>query len=212
MEKLLIRDLDVMDVPVIKRIIKEVWDFSSLVKNEAILDAVVGLYLNQMLAGSTFGKVAVLDGEVLGMVSGIVKGEALRYAHLLEDGMGHAMTLLLAKRRQQKWIYEYFSKQEAVYAQLLDGVADEYDASLDFLILSKAAQGKGVGKALWLVLQAYFVEQQVSRAYLFTDTDCNFGFYEHQGFKRRREAEAVYRFSGFKMRMTNFLYEMEMGG
>ena len=43
--------------------------------------------------------------------------------------------------------------------------------------------------------------------YLFTDTTCNYGFYEHQGMIRRLEKEHTFHIKGQQRVMNFFIYD-----
>ncbi|MCL2190969.1 MAG: GNAT family N-acetyltransferase [Treponema sp.] len=210
MEGVVIRDVEARDVPGIKKVIREVWGWASIIKDEGALDAAVGLYLNQILYNGTFGRVAVLNESVAGVICGYVKGVEPKYRMLLEDGTAHALTLLGASEAVRKSVHEFFSKTEDVYARLLGGMDGEYDGTLDFLILGEGAQGLGIGKSLWLAIKAYFLENDAKAVYLYSDTECNFGFYESQGFKRKRELEATFFFEEEPYVTNQFLYEYRL--
>jgi len=129
---------------------------------------------------------------------------------LLEDGTAHAFTLLGAPDIIRRNIHEYFSKERDAYGRLIRGINGDYDGTLDFLILGKEAQGLGIGKNLWLALKAYFLETGAKAIYLYSDTDCNFGFYESQGFRRKREMETTFVFEGTPYVTNQFLYEYHL--
>ena len=210
MNDVVIRDVEARDVPGIKKVICEVWDWVSIIEDKEILDATIGLYLNQVLYEGTFGRVAVLDDKVVGVIFGSVDGVEPKYRMLLEDGTVHAFTLLGASETVRKSIHEYFSKLRDVYGRLVKGIEGDYDGTLDFLILGRDAQGLGIGKSLWLALKAYFLENNANAVYLYSDTDCNFGFYESQGFKRKRELETTFIFEGTPYVTNQFLYEYHL--
>ena len=46
--------------------------------------------------------------------------------------------------------------------------------------------------------------------YLFTDTSCNYGFYEHQGMKRRLEKKHVFNIKGQQAVMNFFIYDYQL--
>ena len=56
------------------------------------------------------------------------------------------------------------------------------------------------------VLQ-YMKEQGLDEFYLFTDTSCNYGFYEHQGMIRRMEKAQVFDINGRTAKMNFFIYD-----
>ena len=53
----------------------------------------------------------------------------------------------------------------------------------------------------------YLKEQKLDEFYLFTDTSCNYGFYEHQGMRRRCEKEHIFNINGQTAKMSFFIYE-----
>ena len=42
---------------------------------------------------------------------------------------------------------------------------------------------------------------------MFTDTSCNYGFYEHQGMRRRCEKEHLFHINGKAASMRFFIYD-----
>lgn len=56
----------------------------------------------------------------------------------------------------------------------------------------------------------YMKAQKINEFYLFTDTSCNYGFYEHQGMKRRCEQEHAFNINGQVVKMNFFIYDFAM--
>ena len=210
MSNLIIRDVLPEDVLSIKSAIDNVWCFSELVSTQSHLNAVIGLYLNQVLLHATFGRVALIDNEVVGVIFGSTATSKPNYRHLLEDTTELAICLLTAGVVEQQGIYEYFSKQRSVYNRLSAKWANQFDGCLDFLILTPAAQGKGVGKKLWHALKDYFTTTETKRIYLYSDTGCNTGFYDHNGFKKIAEETVDYNYDGHIESITNYLYQIDI--
>lgn len=207
MNNIIIRDVEKNDIPAIKTVINEVWEWDTIIEDERTLDAAMGLYLNQVLLNGTFGRVAVLDDKVVGVIFGSIDDVEPQYRMLMEDATAHALTLFGATERNRTNFYEVMLKLTAAYKQLISGIRDNYDGTLDFLVLAENAQGLGIGKSLWLELKAYFEENDVKSIYLYSDTECNFGFYESQGFARRREVEIEFNYDGKLAKVNEFLYD-----
>ena len=53
----------------------------------------------------------------------------------------------------------------------------------------------------------YLKEQKLDEFYLFSDTSCNYGFYEHQRMRRRCEKEHIFNINGQTAKMSFFIYE-----
>ena len=55
---------------------------------------------------------------------------------------------------------------------------------ITLLAVSESARGMGIGSVLIDAATAYLAEGGANRAFLYTDTDCTWQFYENHGFKR----------------------------
>ena len=210
MNQITIRDVEVRDIPEIKVIIGTVWDWLDLIDDTLILDATLGIYLNQVLYKATFGRVAILNDKVVGTIFGSVDGAEPKYRMLLEDGSAHALTLLGASEKNRKNVFEYLSRINNINEQLLSAAPGNYDGTLDFLILANESQGSGIGKNLWMALKSYFEKNGAKSVYLFSDTECNVGFYEHYGFTRRGAQSTAFDFGGDIFETDIFLYDIQL--
>jgi len=207
MSNIIYRDIETGDIPSIKKAIANVWEWAELIEDEDTLDATLSIYLNQVLHEATFGRVAVLDGNVVGVIFGIAFGKEPVYRHLLADGFVLNFDMPNASERDKFAINTYFAKLDEAYDGLIDGIKDEYGGTLDFLVLNEDAQGLGIGKGLWLALKSYFDKNGVEAIYLYSDEDCNFGFYDHQGFKQRKRQPTLFDFGVYQFTSDQFLFE-----
>lgn len=82
-----------------------------------------------------------------------------------------------------------------------------YPAELALFVVSPSCRGQGVGKALFQAALDYTGQQKLDEIYLFTDTSCNYGFYEHQGMRRRCEREHLFHINGKAASMRFFIYD-----
>ena len=210
MSEIIIREAIPEDIPAIKDTVRDVWDWEEVFESDELLNACIALYFSPVLHEATFGRVAVLDGKVVGVVFASVEGEPPGYKHLLEDLSPYILTLLQSTDSDRKSIFDYITKTSNVYRELISGVEEQYDGTLEFLALSESAQGKGIGKKLWLEAKSYFEEKNASRIYLYSDSECNFEFYDSQGFKKRREREICFDFDGEKEISQQYLYEYDL--
>ena len=207
MSEVIIRDISMDDMPAIKGVVREVWAWEEAFEDDAVIEACVAIYFAPVLHEATFGRVALLDGKVVGVVFGAVDGESPCYKHLLEDLTPHILLMMQAEEWDRLGMCEYITKLTAAYKALIAGIEDEYDGALDFLVLSKSAQGKGIGKQLWLALKEHLEVKNVAKVYLYSDSECNFGFYENQGFVRRKKMEMCVVFDGEEDITEQYLYE-----
>jgi len=94
------------------------------------------------------------------------------------------------------WIFGCYGNKKAArdvfqdYArdiEFLLGDCDSSDAHMHSFFISDKARGAGVGKLLLARFTEHCQHNQNSRIILVTDTDCNYGFYDHCGFERIKE-------------------------
>ena len=74
--------------------------------------------------------------------------------------------------------------------------------------LSPEYRGLGIGKKLFQCLLNYMQSEGIKEFYLYTDTSCNFGFYEHQGMKRQQQHKQFVNVRGQKGELEFYVYDM----
>jgi GNAT superfamily N-acetyltransferase len=63
-----------------------------------------------------------------------------------------------------------------------------FDGELNLFVLSKELQGQGYGRELMnRYIEFCRNERQMEKIFLWTDISCNYGFYEHYGFRRFKQ-------------------------
>ncbi len=96
------------------------------------------------------------------------------------------------------------------YDELLADREDRYQGEIKLFIVSPDQQGLHIGTGLLERAFEYFREQEASRIYLFTDTDCNYGYYDHKGFLQAGTKESVLKLPDGARYLTIFLYEYDL--
>ena len=56
----------------------------------------------------------------------------------------------------------------------------------------------------------YMKQKNLEEFYLFTDTSCNYGFYEHQGMTRCLEKTHIFNLKGKQVPMSFFIYDYQL--
>ena len=210
MSDLVLRTPKPEDISAIRDIARDVWAWEEIFESDEVVEACVALYLAPVLHEASFGRVAVLEGKVVGVIFGAHYSDVPCFKHLLYDLTPYMITLLKTCEEERLGFCGYILKTHEVYSRLISDIEHEYDGTLDFFAICKSAQGIGIGKQLWLELKAYFEKKNVKRIYLYSDSECNFGFYESQGFKKRRQDEVRFEFDGEVEISEQYLYEYEL--
>ena len=106
--------------------------------------------------------------------------------------------------KENKKLFKAFIKIQDVYKEIIQGKQDSFQGCIQLFIVSEESRGLGVGKTLIKYLSNYMQSLEVASMYLFTDTRCNYGFYDSQNFKRLNERE-IY-FDSTQEKLKIFLY------
>ncbi|MGN8230509.1 GNAT family N-acetyltransferase [Paenibacillus polymyxa] len=206
-----IRDIRKEDIEPIKAIIADTWNAKDFIEDESIINAAVTMmFISPILNRSTFGRVATLDGEVIGVIFGSRVGEATSYRLLQEDYTSELLQLLNLNDIERKVFVELTSMTNEANSKLIRGKENEFQGCLEFFAVSEEARGKKVGKKLFNELISYLRDTKANKIYLYTDTMCNYGFYDHNGFVRLDEKATVFNLPVGKLENTNFIYEYKL--
>ncbi|MGG1942060.1 GNAT family N-acetyltransferase [Paenibacillus polymyxa] len=206
-----IRDIRKEDIEPIKSIIADTWNAKDFIEDDGIINAAVTMmFISPILNKSTFGRVATLDGEVIGVIFGSRVGEITSYRLLQEDYTSELLQLLNLNDIERKVFVELTSMTNEAYSKLIRGKEDEFQGCLEFFAVSEEARGKKVGKQLFNELISYLRNTKTNKIYVYTDTMSNYGFYDHNGFVRLDEEVTVFNLPNGKLENTNFIYKYKL--
>lgn len=208
MGKIKYREIIKDDYETIKHLIGEAFGFNEIIKDTKILDIALSSYLNDCVLSSSFSKVAEKDSKIIGFILGNAKKDDNRIADYnssinldsneIESIMSKGNTMDLLKE---------FSKITDAYKELIAGRKDNFQGCIQLFIVSKESRGLGVGKTLLGYLFDYMKNMDVKSLYVYTDTRCNYKFYDSQNFKLINEKN-IY-FNTISTDLDVFLYEYD---
>ena len=214
MNDVIIREVEERDLPVLKSLIVEAfgegWNLGRFDQSEDFFQALLEVYQSMFLNSSTFGKVAVLNDKIVGAILASAKGETEKFRRFQADVAPNTLTLLATPEAERKDIVEHLSISFQTIGQLLENRVDSYDGSLEFIAVSKQAQGLKIGKTLWNEAVSYFNSKDVKSIYLIADSACNVGFYDSNGFSKVDAKEAIYNYAAGQKTSTVFVYEYQL--
>lgn len=199
------RSMQEQDVPSLMRLCSMVWEFEKGCSNSKTLQHIEGVFLYLAIVSGSFSQVAVLNGEPVGVIIGRHKNNYpnLKYVRLLlpkvlklilsSAGRAFIQSILVAERLQQRMLKNTQSDNS------------HYDGELVLLVTHPHVQGRGVGKLLLHVFMTYMKSNQATNFYLFTNTKCNYPFYDRQGFRCVEKQQVEIQPGIFQ---TNFMYEL----
>ncbi|MGE7024400.1 GNAT family N-acetyltransferase [Solibacillus cecembensis] len=190
MNNLTYRELTKKDYERVKELICDAFGFDDFIVDKKFLDSILNIYLHGCILESSFSKVAVKDNKVIGVILGSTKKDKNRLpkSHSVLVTASAFFKIMLTNKENKKTFKEFIKIQE-IYKEIIQGKEDSFQGCVQLFIVSEESRGLGVGKALIHNLSNYMQSMEVESMYLYTDTRCNYGFYDSQNFKRLNEKE-----------------------
>ena len=211
MDSLVYRKIKKDDYAEIKKLIIDAFEFDKFISNANVLNSIVDSYLHMSLLKSSFSKCVEKDGKIIGFIlaeSRYDKSKSIdnvNYSKAIQ--IKSFLKLIFADSLSKKEISE-FSQIAKGYDSMKNELKDEYDGSIVLFIVSPESRGLGIGKRLISIVNKYFEDNKAFKYYLYTDTRCNYGFYDNQGFLRVNEKEITF-VDGLKD-LDVFIYEYKI--
>lgn len=200
----ILREFQKQDVPALANIIRRTWGYDKFCKPRTA-QKLARLYLYSCLANQTYTQVAVIDNTAAGIIMGKdIKNHHCPFRYRIKQ-FTSAASLLFTKEGRE--VCRFFKGVNGIDEALLKESNVNYQGEVAFFAMDSRFRGKGIGKSLFHALLSYMRSENLHDIYLYTDTSCNYGFYEHQGMTRRCARETNVEMQGQKTKMTFFLYD-----
>ena len=190
-----LREFQKTDRPALEQIIRETWDYDRFCSQETA-KKLARVYLDSCLADQTYTPVGIIMAK---------KIAARRCPLRLRLNLGFSVVSLLSSQ-EGRAVFRAFWEVDKIDRDLLSE-CKPYDGELAFFAVSRSCRGIGIGKMLFQRAIEYMKAQKISSFYLFTDTSCNYGFYEHQGMRRQGAKECSMEIGGQTEKFEFFLYD-----
>ena len=205
--RVILRELKWSDLSALENVIRKTWDYDKFATPETT-GKLAKAYLSSCLANQTYTRVAEVNGVTAGVILGknIEKHRCpLRYRWRQITAL---CRLLISKEGRE--ILNFYRDVDDIDGQLLKRCDKDYKGEISLFALSPEYRGLGIGKKLFDCLLAYMKSQSIEDFYLYTDTSCNFGFYEHQGMKRQQQYKQLVNLRGQNGNLEFYLYDMSI--
>lgn len=201
-----LRPMTEKDFPKIESIIKSSWRYEDFCSPK-VANKLAKSFLAGCLTDYTDSQVAIVDNKLVGVI--FLKNSAIHrtpFKYRLKQ-LKTMISMMLNKEARN--VASVFSYVEVIDKKLLKEAGHDYAGELSLFAVDETCQGQGVGKKLFQYAMTTFQEQQVDNFYLYTDTTCNYGFYDYHGMTKR--AEMVHHFTQLAgvEPTTFFLYDYD---
>jgi len=201
------REVTKNDFDKIKTMMEDAWRYQSMFDETFMGEIIVDSFLNEVLHNSSYGQVAILNEEVVGAIFGRVDKEAPTL-RMLETHMEKQLRdVLTASKKDQETFINYFNTKEQAHEALMKNQERDYDSSIELFIVDEKARGHHIGTTLLEGIEDYFKQYHAKNTFLYTDTGCNYQFYDYKNFNQAGEYEPKVFEKIFGKEFTYFLYD-----
>lgn len=178
---IILRSINKTDYNAIADIISDTWKYKDFC-SEKTAHKMGLLYISSCLCSQTFNKVALKNNEIVGVIMG---NDNKNPNTTLKNRIFFTKSYIkMCLSKEGRKVVKTFRGINGIDKKLLNDSRRTFDSELAFFAVKDNMRGTGVGNALYASLMDYFKEISSANFYLFTDTTCNFGFYEHKGISR----------------------------
>lgn len=203
--KVTLRALKKEDLPALEDVIRITWNYDKFAPPQTA-KKLAKVYLATSLANQTFTQVAEVDGVPVGLILGkSIEKHRSPLPYRLRQIFALCEMLVSKEGRD---LLSFYKDVDGVDRMLLKQCSKTYKGEIALFALSPAYRGLGIGKKLFHSLLAYMRSERIGEFYLYTDTSCNFGFYEHQGMVRRQQYKQPVQINGQRGELEFYLYDM----
>lgn len=202
--KIMFRAYQDQDSKYLEDIIRETWNYDEFCSPKTA-KKLARIFLYSCLANQTYTQVAVADHVPAGIIMGKNRRTHRCPLKFRLKQMASIFTLLMTKEGRK--VFSMFGSINDIDKELLKRRGKKYSGELAFFAVKAECRGEGLGKKLFQSLVSYMESEHIPEFYLYTDTSCNFAFYECQGMKRCGEQEQTFQIGGTQAKMTFYLYE-----
>lgn len=208
MENIKYRKIEKRDYLAVGEILNQSFGLFHYVSDKKTLGCFKLQYVYSCLAEATYTCVAEKDNKIVGVIMENAKTDYSVFKHILYlwKTIKYSLKMKYYSKKSNTRTDDY-DKIHKIYHQFSKKHKGEFDGVLTLFAVDESCRGAGVGKTLLFGLLKYLEAKETKRIYLYTDTTCNYGFYEHMGFKRLEEEEITLKRDGKMFKMKVFLYD-----
>lgn len=195
------------DIAQINELIITTWDYRSWIPKEKVLPMAEFL-LDDVILTSTRIFVVRDDNNIIAGIMAVTVAADLREKVRAKTRQYSALKNIITRDPQEETLFDMYLNTLIINGNLLASCDGNFDASLNLFMIDARFRGHGIGNQLWQLAMGYLREKQSARYFLWTDSDSDFGFYEHKGLQRI--AAQAYDWGGHDVTETYYVYAGEL--
>lgn len=202
------RELRKEDYRQMERILGDTWGFSRRCKDQKVVRLLEKSYWASLLTQENFARVALINGKPVGVVLARKEGKGRKNFTMNFRGLFYGIRLGLSQEgRSNLKLFRELNRQNR---QMFKEQGEKFDGELIYLNILRSKKGKGMGTQLWEDAKAFIKENGDKNFFFFTDTTCDYKFYEKKGCQRICASEKIVDISGQRKHLEMFIYKYEL--
>ncbi len=204
--KIVFRSLCESDLPALGAVVRQTWELDKFTSSKASA-RMAQLYLRLLLLAQTYTCVAEQNGIAVGLI--VVQDKRHLRLHLNWQRALLCDFIAVLRQGQMQKLMKMQAITQKADRIMYKRAGKRYEAELVFFIVDNHCRGLGVGKALYQRAVRYMRRRGVQNFYLYTDTLCNYGFYDAQGMRQNGRIDEE-KFPYRNHAVSFFLYDKEL--
>jgi len=177
------RNIKKSDYSEIKNLILDTWKIEEDFSNEKAVDLYMEAFLYDYLAWSNYRLVVTDGSKIIGFLLG--RSDKKSYYRKILKYKPKAMIAKIRMFGQQSGRdgLRILRITDRVNRKLMKHHTKDYEGELCLFSVAKEYKGKGYGTQLLERFHEFLIKTGATNYFLYTDTDCNIGFYERFGYE-----------------------------
>ncbi len=207
MDEIVFRELCRSDIAAVKHMLEEIWEIDKFTAGDSkTANNIISSILYSDLANQNYSEVAVLNGNVVGVL--LARMKEVKTMHVVWNlKTRHHLFCLKTLRKNKAGCIEYL-KVDTSFKKLL--AQNSSDSELIFFMVDANLRGKGVGKGLLSHYMGRSRSQGITGLCLVTDTQCNYEYYGSAGFTLECEDSFSLDLPSGSVEHRTFLYSYKL--
>jgi len=196
------------DIQQLYELYKDGWDFHRLSDHKGIVKHLYKGDMYRSLLSQNHMQTVYVDGDLAGVLMAKVKGakkHRLQNLRYLWPMIKSSLYLGFHSRRS-RMLLRSIGRFDKMCDKLLKDTKKKFDAELTHFITHSRYRGMGLGKKLIENFERHLQSRGAQNYYLYSDTESNYGFYEHMGFLKEAKRGMKIGDTEKQLDVTLFLY------
>lgn len=210
MENLIYRAVKRKDHKLIKEELKKLWQLDTMSLNPRIIDKIVSCNFIHILRCADYAEAAICDEKTAGIFFARTSGKRDFFKNIYYLPAELYLSAML-KLSGEKIVSEY-KKIENAFKTMYSQLNKKFDGEIILFLVSESFKRKGIGKNLIGRYEKKCIKNKIKKIFLFTDTHCNYEYYDKNGFKKECSKQFMITTLNGEVPHETYIYTKQLKG